>query len=69
MRSVLPEPGREIEKEGSIFFRGYRYTLRDQDTTWPAAYVSVCRDNGKKGGYLQDVFQVWSLGYAAWFSS
>ena len=26
------------ERERSIFFRGYRYTLRDQDTTWPAGY-------------------------------
>ena len=27
----------------SIFFRGYRYTLRDQDTTWPAACESARR--------------------------
>ena len=31
--------GREREREKSIFCRGYRYTLRDQDTTWPAAYI------------------------------
>jgi len=34
---------RRAERERSIFFRGYRYTLRDQDSTWPAAYESVRR--------------------------
>ena len=28
---------REREREISLFLRGYRYALRDQDTTWPAA--------------------------------
>ena len=28
---------RERERERSLFFRGYRCTLRYQDTTWPAA--------------------------------
>ena len=33
-----------IERErSSIFFRGYRYTLRDQDTTWLAACGTVHR--------------------------
>jgi len=32
------------EREGSIFVGGYRYLLRDQDTTWPVAYGSVRRD-------------------------
>jgi len=27
-----------LEREKSILRRGYRYTLRDQDATWPAAY-------------------------------
>jgi len=31
------------ERERSIFLRGYRYTLRDHDTTWPAACESVRR--------------------------
>ena len=29
--------GREGEREISLFLRGYRYALQDQDTTWPAA--------------------------------
>ena len=37
------------ERERSIFFRGYRYTLQDQDTTWPAAYGSVRREHDEKG--------------------
>ena len=37
------------ERERSIFFRGYRYTLRDQDTTWPAAYESMRRGLGGGG--------------------
>ena len=28
---------REREREISLFLRGYRYVLQDQDTTWPAA--------------------------------
>ena len=38
---------REREREGSIFCRAYRYKLRDQDTTWPAAYESVRRGHDK----------------------
>ena len=37
------------ERERPIFFRGYNYTLRDQDTTWPAAYKSVRRGHDEKG--------------------
>ena len=33
----------EGEREKSLLFRGYRYALQDQDTTWPAAYDSVRR--------------------------
>ena len=40
---------KERERENSLLFRGYRYALRDQDTTWPAAYDSVRRgyDEGR----------------------
>ena len=31
------------ERETSVFFRGYRYALRDQDTTCPAAYEAMRR--------------------------
>ena len=54
------------ERERSIFFRGYRYTLRDQDTTWPAAYESVRRGYDERGYYLQHGLQVWPLGCAVW---
>ena len=39
----------EREREREIFSRGYRYTLQDQDTTWPAAYESVRREHDEKG--------------------
>jgi hypothetical protein len=43
-----------------------RITLRDQDTTWPAAYDSVRRGYDERGlYYLQDGLQVWSLGCVA----
>ena len=55
----------EREREGSVFFRGYRYALRDQDTTWLAACGTVHRGHNRKD-YLRK-FQVWSLEYAAQF--
>ena len=57
---------RILRRERSIFFRGYRYTLQDQDTTWPAACESVCRGHGEKG-FIYMGFQVWSLRCVAWF--
>ena len=54
------------ERERSIFFRGHRYTLRDQDTTWPAACESVCKGHDKKG-FIYRGFQVWALRRATWF--
>ena len=38
----------ERERERSLFLRGYRYTLRDQDTTWPAAYETKCRGHDER---------------------
>ena len=37
------------ERERSTFCHGYRYSLQDQDTTWPAACKSLCRGHDKKG--------------------
>ena len=42
------DPAFERERERSIFRHGYRYTLRDRDTTWPAAYESERRGHDKK---------------------
>ena len=33
----------------TVICRGYRYTLRDQDTTWLAAYESLRRGHDKEG--------------------
>ena len=38
-----PVSGPLRERESSLFFCGYTYSLQDQDTTWPAAYEFVHR--------------------------
>ena len=48
------EYSRTLWRERSIFFRGYRYTSRDQDTAWPAAYESVRRGYGESINYKMD---------------
>ena len=55
---------RHLEREISICFRGYRYALRDQDTTWPEAYESVHRGYGGKGFIYIQGFP--SIRCAAW---
>lgn len=46
----------EREKK-SILFCGYRYTLRDRDTTGSAAYESVCRHMTGRGVIYRMLFK------------
>jgi len=48
------------QRERSFFCPGYRYVLRDQDTTWPAAYETERRGHDKQQ-FIYIEFQVWSL--------
>ena len=45
------------ERERSIFFCGYRYTIQDQDTTWPAAYESMRRGYDMRGHIYNMVYR------------
>ena len=45
----MTERNLERERDESIFRRGYRYALRDQDTTWPAACEAERRGHDEKG--------------------
>jgi hypothetical protein len=62
---VIYANDRERERENSIFFRGYRYALRDQDTTWLAAYESMRRGDDETGLIYRGGCKYGLKGYAA----